>query len=244
MNQLKKNPPSAPALLYGLSVLEEVCASPTPMRFAALEQASGAARSTLIRLLRILVDEGWLEKERGGYMAGPRLTALRNPQGIEERLRSVSHPLLEELAASSGNTAGVFAVAEEENVLVDKVIHPAAVTMRDIGSRRGLEGTSPWGWIILQGKENAVLDAAVPDAIRTEVEQAWSDLDQKGWCMDDQVGMDLVCRMAVPLSATGSGSLFGVLALAGNPLTMPAERRDDLAGMLLEYAERITSRMI
>ncbi len=243
MDKIKKNPPSAPAMIHGLAILEAVNTSTAPVRFAALEQSTGAARSTLIRLLRILVEEGWLEKGRGGYISGSRLLSFCNPLGLSERLQRASQPFLETLMEASGNTAAVFAVEEGRNVLIGKSVHPAAVTMREIGSRQVPDGASPWGWIMRAELDPSDRIRNLPEAARTAAEQAWQDLEEKGWCMDDQVGLDLVCRMGVPLRLSSEAPLLGILSLGGNPLTMPAESRDALANLLLSTAQQIVDRI-
>lgn len=239
MSNVKKNPASAPALIHGLNLMETVQLSAEPLSFSDLLEAGGVARSTLIRLLRVLVEEGWLAKEKGGYVTGARLQRLRQPVDLSERLRVLSEPLLESLMHESGNTAGLFLVEGDRNIMIQKRVHPAAVALRDLGSTSPVSADNPWGWIMLQDMSPGEQNARIPQARRPLIENAWQNLEKKGWCLDDQVGMDLVCRMAVPLWRKGSEALVAVLALGGNPLTMPPEEHDRLGALLVKAAEQI-----
>jgi DNA-binding IclR family transcriptional regulator len=239
MSNVKSKPPSAPALFHGLNVLETVSGSSEPVPFSSLLQGSGAARSTLIRLLRMLVDQDWLAKEKGGYVSGIRLQRLQMGSDLLQRLLQASEPFLTPLMEETGNTVGLFAVENNENIMIAKRMHPAAPSMREIGARETVSANSPWSWIIWKELTDEERQMWFAEEAGPPVESAWRSLEEKGWCIDDQVGLPLTCRMAAPLRAKRSGTLIGVLALAGNPLTMPAEAHDRIGSLLVQTADRI-----
>lgn len=243
MSHVKKNLPSAPALVCGLKVLEAVALASAPCSFSSLMEVSGAARSTLIRLLRVLVEEEWLAKEKGGYVAGSRCQALSGTRGLTERLRGLAAPFIDRLVEQTGNTAGLFLVEGTRNIMIQKRVHPAAVALRELGTTSHVNADNPWGWIMLKDMSRQEQAHLIPDDRRVAIESAWQNLEEKGWCLDDQVGMGLVCRLAVPLRRKGSEVLVGVLALGGNPLTMPPENHDRLGALLVDAAEQICERL-
>ncbi|GEM_PF-2940495 len=244
MSQEQDTSPSSPGLVKGLLLLEQVAQAQHPLAFGELQQRSATAKSTLIRLLRVLQNEGWLQKEQQAYVPGPRLLALGQVADPLEQLRKAAEPELATLAEQSGNSTACFAIDGNENELLNKAMHPAAPSMREIGSRQQADPLSPWGWIMMQEASEEEREKFLAKAELSPKElQAWKqaeeDLEQRGWCLDDQIGIPLVCRMAVPLRQPGTNEIRGVLALGGNPLTMPESRREELGHMLLAAAERI-----
>ncbi|WP_220788568.1 helix-turn-helix domain-containing protein, partial [Klebsiella pneumoniae] len=67
-----------PALKRIHDVLEILCAATSPVRPAALAQATGMSRSTLYLLLESLEKRRWIEKRADGYLIGLTLFELGN----------------------------------------------------------------------------------------------------------------------------------------------------------------------
>ena len=67
-----------PALKRIHEVLEILCAATSPVRPAALAQATGMSRSTLYLLLESLEKRRWIEKRADGYLIGLTLFELGN----------------------------------------------------------------------------------------------------------------------------------------------------------------------
>jgi DNA-binding IclR family transcriptional regulator len=202
----------------------------------------------LIRLLAVLRRGNWVERESDGYRPGRRLAALRAPVSAAERIRAAAQPLLAGLCRASGNTVMLFQCEGETTIGLSKEVHPAAVTMREVGSVTAIDWSSPWCWIQLHGmdaeRREEVRAQLRPDQRQwTAARQAWKQLGRSGWCFDDQVGIPLVRRMAAALHHPGDGRLLGVLSLGGNPLTMPDERIDELGTQLIDATETVRQRL-
>lgn len=240
--------PSSPALERGLAALEAVALAEKTLPFAALQEASAAPKSTLIRLLAVLRRGGWVERDSQGYRPGKRLSALRAPVTGAERLRAAAQPCLDDLCARTHNTVMLFQCEGETTIALAKVVHPAAVVMREVGSVNGIDWSSPWCWVQLahmdMPRRESLLQRLEPSAHKQAMaQQSWRDLQQFGWCYDDQVGIPLVRRLAAPIHHA-DGRLIGVLALGGNPLTMPDTAIEYLGSQLVAEIQVIENRLV
>jgi len=75
-----------PALKRIHDVLDILCAATSPVRPAALAQATGMSRSTLYLLLESLEKRRWIEKRADGYLIGLTLFELGNAYFRHDRL--------------------------------------------------------------------------------------------------------------------------------------------------------------
>ena len=93
----------------------------------------GLPKSTAARLLATLVGEGAVEQVPGetSYRLGPRLVTLGGGFSLVRSLAAIARPILAELAAASGEAAGL-AVPDGDLVhYIDQVDTPNPVVVRD-----------------------------------------------------------------------------------------------------------------
>jgi DNA-binding IclR family transcriptional regulator len=117
----------------------------TGRRFAYLEDVSatsGIPRSTTFRLLRQLVQLGWLDHDDRGYRLGRRAQTLRGPANDYTDLRAAASAVLNDLSLRTGAVCHL-GVLEGSNVhCLDKVGGAAAASIPSrVGARIGAERT-------------------------------------------------------------------------------------------------------
>jgi DNA-binding IclR family transcriptional regulator len=89
---------------------------------AEVVRATGLSRTTAHRLLKSLDAHGLLEHtSRRGYRLGPRLLRLAAASLQDPSLRDAAHPVLERLAAATGESAQLYVTSIDGRVCVDAV---------------------------------------------------------------------------------------------------------------------------
>ena len=89
------------------AILEEIiAATPQPLGPLALAKKLGLNRTTCSRILRMLLDAGYIVQisRQAGYAAGPRIVTLNNMAQYQSRLFSKAVPMVDQLAERIGDS--------------------------------------------------------------------------------------------------------------------------------------------
>ena len=132
-------------------------ASAAGMRFSDLQTHSGLSKGTLHRLLKSLVEEGFVEQAAGSrvYFLGLEFLSLGERAANRLDIRAVSRPSLQRLADITNDTVMLTIRSGLDAVCVDRIegSFPVRVLTQNIGTRR------PLG----VGSGSLALLAALPD---------------------------------------------------------------------------------
>lgn len=111
------------AALRALTLLELVAQSGRPVSLAALTEASGLPKPSVLRILSRLADAGMLLREPASksYVSGPRLAALARDAMINSPLRGERHRILDSLVDEIGETCNCTMLDGDEVVYLDRV---------------------------------------------------------------------------------------------------------------------------
>lgn len=150
-----------PALRRGLALLRGIAARDGGATMAELAQAVPMPRATAYRLLRVLVDEGFViaAPAAGRYVLGRAIAALRADRA-SPRLEEVAAPVMDALAAAIGETVKLVARDGVEAVTVAATLPPrdSCIASR-VGTRLPLH----------VGASQRLLLAHAPEAVREAV---------------------------------------------------------------------------
>ena len=116
-----------------------------PLGVTDVADRAGLPKSTAARLLATLSQEGAVEQLPGdsAYRLGPRLVALAGGLSFNRSLAAVARPILVELAAASGEAAGLGVPDGDAVHYIDQVDTPNPVVVRDwTGARAPLHAVS------------------------------------------------------------------------------------------------------
>ena len=123
-----------------LDVIECVEASRTPLKLTQISKATGLHITTTQRITTTLARRGYLNSTEAGYTLGPVVLAHAHAFMLQDRLASVSHPVLQNLTETTGFTSSVYVRSGWSRILVARVEPPESLRYRfPIGQRLDLD---------------------------------------------------------------------------------------------------------
>jgi DNA-binding IclR family transcriptional regulator len=129
-----------------LDILEYLPAHHDGFTLAEISRALAVPKSSLLALLRTMVERGYLVLESGLYRAGVRAHGLGVRSGFQRELPAVARPALLDLAHKTGESVylAVLTAQPPEVVYVDKVESRQSIRYSaELGERRPLYCTAP-----------------------------------------------------------------------------------------------------
>ncbi len=149
---MKEN--NVPALKRGLDLLEYIAQSGS-IGFSQLEKEFGINSSSLNRLLKTLTEHGYLTKNQDGkYELGIKIFILSYNNSIWKPLLSNISEILHDISTIYKVTALLYIYLPMGTSVLDKVVYPDNVAMRNIGEVKKDYLLSPWGYLYLAHMDN------------------------------------------------------------------------------------------
>jgi DNA-binding IclR family transcriptional regulator len=231
-----------------LRLVEIVTAAADPLDLSAVVEASGLTRPTAYRLLRVLGEEGWLERVgRSEWRPGSRLRRLAPARTTTPDPAEVVQPVLHQLADATGETACLHLLDGSTALLVAGAESSAHALRRvtAIGERTPLTRGSA-GIAILAQLDPASQDrllAKLSPTDRTKLRKRLVATAEQGWCESSGENHPGVAGIAAPISISPGGPVLGSISIAGpaNRWTQAARHR---ATRLLTSACQEASRQL
>jgi DNA-binding IclR family transcriptional regulator len=212
--------------------VQKVCAllraiaAQSPRRLSELSAAAGLNKVTALRILDILMREGFVQRaaDGRGYGPGPEILALGASTTVSYDLREVARPSLVRLAHQSEDTVLLSVRSGVEAICIDRQIgsFPIRANYLDIGSRRPLGvGAGSLALLVrLPDREiDAILDVLTErlaeyqrlseKTIRDEIRAA----RQRGYVMILDRIIDKMGGIGVPV-VNAAGSVVAALSIA------------------------------
>ena len=150
------SPQGAQSALRAIRLLKLFTPERRELQLAELSELAGLNKTTVHRLLQALASEGMLERiaGSGGYRLGPAVMALGMQALAGDDLRSRARPLLESLAAETGETATLEVPVEGTMLILDEVRGGHRVAAGgNVGTRWAMHATSTGKAIIAFGQD-------------------------------------------------------------------------------------------
>lgn len=116
--------PAAPAmrsLERAFDVLGVLEGTRQPLRLSEVARRADLHVATTQRILNVLIERGYAAKEDTGYVAGPAAVATAHAFLVNNRLSQVALPVLQELAATTGQAASLYVRVTLARVLIARV---------------------------------------------------------------------------------------------------------------------------
>jgi DNA-binding IclR family transcriptional regulator len=217
-----------------------------PIGVTEVADRVGLPKSTTARLLASLAREGVVEQVPGGtrYRLGGRLATLAAGIRPTRNLTALARPALVELAAATGEAAGLSVPDGDLVHYVDQVDTPNPVSVRDwTGSRVPLHAVSS-GQVLLAHRTPAALERYLarplerftdrtlvhPDALRERVREVRRD----GYSWVREEFDEGINSVAAPI-ADASGEVVAAVHLHGPSYRFP------VPGAERSIAERVVA---
>jgi DNA-binding IclR family transcriptional regulator len=224
-----------------------------PLGVTDVADRSGLPKSTAARLLATLVGEGAVEQVPGetAYRLGPRLVTLGGGFSLVRSLAAVGRPVLADLAAESGEAAGLGVPDGDLIHYIDQVDTPNPVLVRDwTGARAPLHAVSS-GQVLLAFRTPAAIERYLTGSLerftpRTladpdEVRERLRDVRRRGYAWAVEEFDAGISSVAAPI-ADGSGEVIAAVHIHGPSYRFPAAGTEaDLAQAVVAGAARIAA---
>ncbi len=110
-----------------LSIVDALSRAPEGLSFSKLESEIGVSAASLSRLLKMLLNEGWIETEqRGRYVVGARTMTLARHLSGHWSEHEIIEPVVKDLAIATGHSACFARFANDSFVLTTKTEMPSS----------------------------------------------------------------------------------------------------------------------
>src|SRR3954447_542756 len=253
---MEKPSPSGGSLLLSkaLDVLEAV-AVPGGVPYAELALRLGIPRTTLYRILAILVERGLVRQDpsRRVYAVGFRLLEMAQGVWSAPDLSTAAAPELRALRDATGETAYIAVLEGKEVISLGKFegAHEVRSAAR-LGQHKPLHCTSQGKAILAflspehrdQILARLKLQAMTPRTITTK-DQLLTALElvrARGFAVDDEEILEGVRCVGAPV-LDASGTVLGAVSIAGPAWRMTLERLEVLGAEVAAAGRRIGAQL-
>ncbi|MVZ99279.1 helix-turn-helix domain-containing protein [Actinomadura sp. LD22] len=231
-------------------LLEHLADAGGEMALSELTEVSGLPMPTIYRLMRTLVNHGYVRQEPSKrYALGPRL--IRLGEGANRLLGTWARPVLARLVDDVGETANMAVLEGDEAVYVAQV--PSKHSMRmftEVGRRVQPHCTGVGKALLSQLPDERVRDILGRTGMAAHTPNTFTDQDallaelrrirEQGFALDDEEQEIGVRCVAVPLR--GAPALTA-LSVSGPSGRMTLEAVADVAPIVRDAADRFAKEL-
>jgi DNA-binding IclR family transcriptional regulator len=228
-----------------IAVLDAVEAGATS--FTKIVDATGLPRTTAHRLMKALEAHGFVMFDEG-YRLGPRLLRLAASAAERLPLRDLAHPVLERLAAATGESTQLYVLEGTERVCVDAVESRSELrTIVPVGASLPLTAGSA-GKVFLAWGPTSLRDRSMRRPTRftddtPDAEQLARDLAaarRRGWAWSGGERQAGVGSVSAPVF-DAHGTLVAAVSVSGPASRLGRSSATRYATAVLAAAEEIGS---
>lgn len=245
-------PPGTQTLARGIAVVNAVARGHTRLR--TIVEHTGVGRSTVHRLLQLLLATGYLRRhDDGAYALGPALIELGYQALQENPVTGVAAPVLRALAERVHDTVHLAIEDRCQVLYLDKIPGTRGAVMRSqIGHRMPLSRTGIGKALLLDGPARwrdqfvAERPAGTADGLTRDVLTADAFVRvmeasaARGVAFDLEENEPGILCVAAPVRDI-SGSIVAAISVTATRPYMPPERLETLAPIVRDAAARISA---
>jgi DNA-binding IclR family transcriptional regulator len=242
-------------VLRVLDILELFEAEGQPLTLQEIARKTGVPQTTMFRLLFTLQDRGYFELDRrtGTYWPTPRIFNIGRVAVLNNRLRHVAVPFMEDLF-NRFNEQVLVAVLSHGHVVYVDIIKPVGTPRlgANIGSIAPVHATSLGKAILayLPDKEvdEIIAHTGLPPLTRrtlTTPQALWANLDatrKRGYAINDREQEEDLYGIAAPIFGD-QGQVVASICVSGRPAAVRQKDPDLIAGAVVAAAQQISTRL-
>lgn len=219
-----------------------------------LAQRLGLSKSTAHRLLAALVDAGMVAQDPASelYRLGPEAVALGARALRASDLRLAGRRALEELSRTTGETASLEVLLDDEILILDEVPGSHLVgSVVEVGTRWPAHATST-GKLLLAHRELPPAAASGDGALtaytsrtvtrRQDLAHEMEDILRQGYATANEELEPGYSAVAAPLR-DHLGRVVAALSIGGPTSRLGARRLAELGAMLRRAADRVSTEL-
>jgi len=235
-----------------LDLLEVLATSESPLGVSELATRTGLAEGTAHRLLRTLVQRGYVAQNPSRkYAVGT--AALVLGEASTRSLARQAQPFLRRMVEVSGETANLAVLDGDRVVYVAQAPSPRRLRMFAEVGRSVHPHSTAVGKVLVAalpaGVVHALLERAGQprrtDQTLVDRQALLDDLDltrSRGWALDDGEEEDGVRCVALPVTARGR--VVAAISVSGPAERLPMDSLDGLTARLREVAEDFAATLV
>jgi DNA-binding IclR family transcriptional regulator len=243
MNQPREEQGAVRTLDRGLSVLECFDVAHPTWTIADLCRAVGLHKATTRRLVKTLEARRFLvlDETTGAYRLGPTVMPLAYTVRANDELVRIAHPFVEELAARTQESVGLWIWTDIGMVQIDRALttHPFKPEML-IGSVTRQYGPAFSKLFLAFGPEERLAslhwkagddDRPLTVADAATIREELDEIRQTGLAYDlDQRVVKGLCAVAAPIM-DGTATMVAAMAVVAPPERFGPQQRDAVASL-------------
>ena len=221
------------------------------LRLSEVVQHAHLERSTARRILKCLIDEGFVMQEAPSqrYFLGPLVFELGLAAAPQFNLAGLCRPALQRIAAATGDTVFLVVRSGHDSVCIDRHegSYPIKALTLDIGARRPL-GAGAGGLALLMPLPDAAVDeivaanavriAAYHGLIVPALHAMLARSRQLGYALNDAHITPGAVSIGMPI-CNRFGSPFAALSVGAIASRMGAERQCEIATILRTEVQQL-----
>ena len=252
-----ESPYHSRAVSRALNILKSFTIDDFELSIADLNARLGIPKSTLVRLLQCMADEGFIEhnEQTSKYRLGVKLFELGS---LYERTRvmnvgMLARPYMQELV-DRYRLSSNLAIRNGGEIVYVAVAEPVGTQMRmaySVGDRFGLHHTALGKALIAYMEEDACeellekidMEPLTPNTI-VSVEKLKEELErvrEQGYAVDDQESLPGLRCLAAPIWS-GDG-VMAAMSVSGSILEIAGERKEEIVTDVIDCAERVSIKL-
>lgn len=237
------------SLARGLQILDLIANTPESMGVTELAAALNIDKSSASRLVKTLVNYGYLQQETRSrrYGLGARFYDVGWQLVNRMPIREKAQVHLLRLMQQSGECAHTAIYSEGKALIVDDVEGEASLrVVGGIGRRIPLHCTAVGKSLLAFGQHPlpAVLEARTAKSITdpVELDEHLGYIRRLGYAFDDEEN-DLGVRcLAAPVYGV-TGNMIATIGISGPSVRISSERMAALAALVMQAAEQLSAEL-
>lgn len=223
-----------------LAIIEIVAMSDTPLGVMAIAAAAGIDKSSVSRIMKVLVDHSWVEKQPAGYVTGDRLSYIASKANVDDFAGRIAARELNVLARATGESVSFHRLVGAQRICVMGIESPEIMRCRiplhmTIPLHHGTSGKVILAWVSDELQAKVLQEVAPADLPHLRDQLAATR--QRGFLSTEHDPNKGVGALAVPVF--GPLGVIGSLGVIGPVARWGAGQRLANARTALECAARM-----
>ncbi len=221
---------------------------------AEVTRASGLPKSTVLRLLAALEEQGAVQTVAGRYAIGPGLASYAHHSAPVSALKEIARPYMVEIAEELGENVSLTIEDGDATLYLDTAVAESAVRVTDWTGERLPYHASSGGLALLSTWPSEKVDSLVAGGLqaftsstvltREGLDTKFEHLSKHGIVWTRQEFSDDVIGAAA-LIRTSANNVVGALNVYGPDYRFPGDRPEaEIASVLIDACGKISDRLL
>ncbi len=241
------------AIERAFTVLRALAGRQGTSSLAEVTRASGLPKSTVLRLLSALEEQGAVQSVAGRYAIGPGLAAYAHHSAPVSALKEIARPYMVEIADDLSENVSLTIEDGDATLYLDTAVAVSSVQVNDWTGKRLPYHASSGGLALLSTWPSEQVDALIEGGLqkftsstvltRDGLDTKFRNMSKHGIVWTRQEFSDDVTGVAAVIR-TSANDVVGALNAYGPDYRFPGDRPEaEIAAVLIDACEKIGDRL-